>query len=66
MVDSPLRVIQGPKTQMDWPTGIAIDQDRDEIFVANDGGNSVLVFAATASDRRAIRALECFRSILSR
>ena len=35
----PLRVIQGPKTQMDWPTSLAVHPDRGELFVAND--NSV-------------------------
>jgi DNA-binding beta-propeller fold protein YncE len=45
----PLRVIEGPKTQLDWPTGIAVDPERGEIYVANDVGDSVLVFNATAS-----------------
>lgn len=45
----PLRKIQGPSTQMNWPTGIVIDEDRNLIYVANDGGNSVLVFDAAAS-----------------
>ncbi|PYS16789.1 MAG: hypothetical protein DMG15_01200 [Acidobacteria bacterium] len=40
---SPLRVIQGPKTQFDWPTGLAIDEQRGELYVANDIGNSILV-----------------------
>lgn len=47
--DKPLRKIQGDKTQMNWPTGIAYDPDRREIFVANDMGPSVLVFDADAS-----------------
>ena len=63
---APVRVIQGPKTQMDWPTGIAVDQDRDEIYVANDGGNSVLVFAASASgDAAPIRVLKGPKSLVS-
>jgi DNA-binding beta-propeller fold protein YncE len=45
---APLRVIQGPLTQMDWPTGIVFDSQRNELYVANDMGNSVLVFSATA------------------
>jgi DNA-binding beta-propeller fold protein YncE len=45
---APLRVIQGPKTQLNWPTGIAYDPKRNEIFVANDTGDSVLVFDANA------------------
>lgn len=47
--DKPRRKIQGPKTQLNWPTGIAFDPDRRELFVANDMGPSVLVFDADAS-----------------
>lgn len=47
--DRPLRKIQGPKTQLNWPTGIAFDPERRELFVANDMGPSVLVFDANAS-----------------
>jgi len=46
---SPLRVIQGPKTQFNWPTGVAIDEQRGELYVANDIGNSILVFNVTDS-----------------
>jgi hypothetical protein len=28
----PVRTIQGPKTQMDWPTGIAVDYERNELL----------------------------------
>ena len=45
----PLRVIQGPKTQFNWPTGLAVDEQRGEIYVANDMGNSILVFNVTDS-----------------
>ncbi len=45
----PLRVIQGPKTQMDWPTSLAVHPDRGELFVANDTGDSVIVFRADAN-----------------
>jgi len=63
---APLRVIQGPKTQMDWPTAIAVDMDRNEIFVANDGGNSVLVFdAASSGDAAPIRVLKGPKSLVS-
>jgi DNA-binding beta-propeller fold protein YncE len=48
--DTPaLRTIQGPKTQMDWPTGLAVDPDRGELYVANDMGDSILVFDVNAS-----------------
>ena len=62
----PVRTIQGTKTQMDWPTGIAVDYERNEIFVANDGGNSMLVFAAAASgDVAPLRVLKGLRSLIS-
>ncbi|MBI4483609.1 MAG: hypothetical protein HY652_12060 [Acidobacteria bacterium] len=44
---APLRVIQGPKTQLNWPTGLAVDVERGELFVANDMTNSILVFHET-------------------
>lgn len=47
--ERPLRKIQGSKTQLNWPTGIAFDPDRRELFVANDMGPSILVFDANAS-----------------
>jgi DNA-binding beta-propeller fold protein YncE len=43
----PLRTIQGPKTQLNWPTGLTVDRERGEIFVANDMTNAVLVFRET-------------------
>jgi DNA-binding beta-propeller fold protein YncE len=56
---APLRVIQGPKTRLDWPAGVAVDPERNEIFVANDGGNSVLVFPRSAhGDVAPIRSIE--------
>jgi DNA-binding beta-propeller fold protein YncE len=45
----PLRTISGPLSQVDWPMGVAVDEASNEIFVANNGDNSVLVFARTAS-----------------
>jgi DNA-binding beta-propeller fold protein YncE len=46
---APLRVIQGPLSQIDWPMGIAVDEANNEMFVANNGDNSILVFARTAT-----------------
>jgi 6-phosphogluconolactonase (cycloisomerase 2 family) len=46
--DKPLGVIKGPKTQLNWPTGVAFDPVRRELFVANDMGPSILVFDAGA------------------
>src|SRR2546427_3100692 len=45
--NSPLRIIKGPKTQMDWPAQMAIDPDSGDLYVANDIGHSVLVFKGT-------------------
>ncbi|OFW39728.1 MAG: hypothetical protein A3J28_11330 [Acidobacteria bacterium RIFCSPLOWO2_12_FULL_60_22] len=56
---APLRVIQGPKTRMDWPTGIAVDPERGEIYISNDMGDEVLVFSSSASgDAAPIRVLK--------
>jgi len=44
---APLRVIQGPKTGLDWPTSLAVHPDRGEIYVANDTGHNVSVFRVT-------------------
>jgi DNA-binding beta-propeller fold protein YncE len=46
---APLRVVKGPKTQLNWPTGVSFDPQARELFVANDAGMSVLVFDANAS-----------------
>jgi DNA-binding beta-propeller fold protein YncE len=44
---SPLRVIQGPKTQLNWPGTMAVDPETGDLYLANDQGNSVLVFRGT-------------------
>jgi 6-phosphogluconolactonase (cycloisomerase 2 family) len=44
---SPLRVIQGPKTQLNWPGTMSLDPDTGDIYVGNDVGNDVLVFKET-------------------
>jgi len=45
----PLRTIQGDKTRLDFPMGLADDPANAEFAVANNGDNSVLVFARTAN-----------------
>ena len=61
----PLRVIQGPKTQFNWPTGLAIDSNRGELFVVNDPTSSVVVFKAEASgDVAPIRVLQGPKTLL--
>jgi DNA-binding beta-propeller fold protein YncE len=55
---APLRVIQGPKTQLNWPTGIAVDPERGEVFVANATGQSITVYSATVNgDAAPLRVL---------
>ena len=55
----PLRKIEGPRTQLNWPAGIATDPNRGELFVANDTGNAILVFSSDASGNVApIRVIE--------
>lgn len=44
---APLRVIQGPKSQLDWPMHVAVDSEHGEVLVANAGGSSVTVFRVT-------------------
>ena len=46
---APLRTIQGPTSQIDWPMGVAVDEVNNEIIVANNGDNSILIFPRTAS-----------------
>ena len=45
----PLRVIQGPRTRMNWPAHIYLDPEREELYVANDMENSIIVFDSMAS-----------------
>jgi DNA-binding beta-propeller fold protein YncE len=40
----PLRFIEGLKTGLDWPMGIAYDAQNDTIAIANNGDSSILIF----------------------
>jgi DNA-binding beta-propeller fold protein YncE len=44
---APIRLIQGSKTQLNWPALMFVDEERGELYVANDGDDSVLVFPVT-------------------
>ena len=56
---APLRVFQGPKTQLNWPALIFADAEHEELYVANDGDDSILVFReADAGDAAPIRILQ--------
>ncbi len=62
---APIRVIQGSKTLMDWPTSIAVHPERGEIFVANDTADNVTVYRADASgDVAPIRVIKGPKSMV--
>jgi 6-phosphogluconolactonase (cycloisomerase 2 family) len=42
--EAPLRIIQGPKTGLDWPGAMSIDPDTGDLYVANDMGQDIIVF----------------------
>lgn len=46
---TPLRKIEGPKAGFDWPTGIAIDPVKNELYVTNDMTDEVRIFDAEAN-----------------
>ena len=41
----PLRVITGDQTQLDWPAAMKFNPENGDLYVANDIGQSILVFA---------------------
>jgi 6-phosphogluconolactonase (cycloisomerase 2 family) len=41
----PLRQIAGDKTQLNWPAAIKLNPQNGDLYVANDIGQSILVFA---------------------
>lgn len=45
--ESPLRRIQGKRTELNWPMGMNLDSVHDEIAVASYGNDSVLIFHRT-------------------
>ncbi|MBI2816984.1 MAG: hypothetical protein HYX72_08595 [Acidobacteria bacterium] len=44
---APLRIIEGPKTGLNWPMQLAVDEERGELYVANDMDHSIAVFRVT-------------------
>src|SRR5213594_685979 len=53
----PLRVIQGPKTQLNWPGAMWVDPDKGDVYVANSVGQSILIFGTKDSGDVAPRRL---------
>jgi hypothetical protein len=52
------RTIQGGRTELNWPMGIAVDTVHDEIAVASYGNNSIVIFRRTDNGNAApIRVL---------
>ena len=45
----PLRVIQGSKTQLNWPAHISLDVEHAELYVADPIVDGILVFSATST-----------------
>jgi DNA-binding beta-propeller fold protein YncE len=41
---APTRKIQGKRTELNWPMGLALDSAHDEIAVASYGNDSILIF----------------------
>lgn len=65
--EEPLRIIQGPRTKLDWPMGIAEDPVHDAILVANNGDNSILIFSRKSSgDAAPIRVIHGDRTGVNR
>ena len=46
---APLRVITGDKTQLNWPAAMKFNPDNGDLYVANDIGQSVLVFSGAST-----------------
>jgi len=62
----PLRVIQGSKTGLDWPMGVAYDPQHDTIAVANNGDSSVLIFGRNSNgDGAPLRVIRGARTGIS-
>ena len=44
---APIRTIAGSQTQLNWPAHVYVDREHGDLYVANDGGDSILVFRET-------------------
>jgi len=61
----PVRVIQGAKAQLNWPTGISVDPERGEVYVANAAGDSINVFSTSQQgDVAPIRQIKGSKTLL--
>ena len=46
---APIRVLKGPKTLIKNPTGIHVDANNDELWVANFGNHTATAYKLTAA-----------------
>lgn len=44
---APKRTIAGPLTELDWPMGLAVDPATNEVIVASNGNDAILVYRRT-------------------
>ena len=62
---APVRVIQGPRAQLNWPTGVSVDSERGEVYVANAAGDSINVFSTSQQGNVApIRQIKGSKTLL--
>jgi len=55
----PIRRIQGTKTGLNWPMGLDLDLEHDEIAVANSGDSSIRIFRrAEGGDVAPVRVIK--------
>jgi DNA-binding beta-propeller fold protein YncE len=65
--EPPLRTIQGPQTELDWPMGVADDPAHNTLMVANNGDNSILIFDRNSKgDLAPIRTIRGERTGINR
>jgi DNA-binding beta-propeller fold protein YncE len=63
----PTRIIQGERTQLNWPMGISLDPAHNEIAVANYANDSILIYRRTdAGDVAPVRVIHGKKTGLSR
>ena len=61
----PVRIIQGPKTLLNRPTGVAFDAERQELYVADEVAHTISVFSATAQgDAAPLRQLKGSKTMM--
>ena len=46
---APIRIIEGSRTQLNWPAAMYLDEENGDLYVANDADHSILVFRTTDS-----------------